>query len=169
MNLNPVNTSRPSSKPESRAKTSNKKNRVDGDKTEKKEKKPPKSQIHLILQDEEVRVVPLMIMPESYYELQTVIAKYLPRTRRIVIVRDAEKLILTNKNFHPSIIYYVSEIHTSNVPEFIPVQTVHWDFTTYHAKPPSWHDAEQVEESENKTEEDELSKDDDLFAVSSQK
>lgn len=141
------------------------------DDAEKKIKKLPKSYLNIKLEDCDLRIVPLMMMPESYYELQTEIARYLPRMRQVLIVRDEEKQILTNKNFHPSNVYHVREVNTNRMPEYIPVEKLKWDFTEYHAKQPGWVDAfelKKLEEEEKKADEAENSIDDDeIFGVSS--
>ena len=159
------------SRPTSRQVKTPSKRQVKDEGEEKKPKKLPKSYLNIKLEDEDLRIVPLMMMPESYYDLQTEIAKYLPRMRQVLIVRDEEKQILTNKNFHPSNVYLVREVNTTRMPEYIPVEKLKWDFTEYHAKLPGWVDAfelKKLEEEEKKAEEeDKLMDDDDIFGVSS--
>lgn len=133
--------SRPGSMSGSRAKSPSKKNRREEPTVEKRPKREPQSHIYFIMRDEAMRKVPIMIMPGNYYELQTEMARYTPRTRQILIVRDHEKTIMTSLNFHASPVYYVSEVHTSNLPEFVPVEKLRWDFSEYHAKLPGWMNA----------------------------
>ena len=133
-----------------------------------KPKKLPKANLHFLSRNSVKRIVPLMEIPTSYYELQIEIARYMPRCKEMVIVRNSDKQIVTSKNFQPSPVYYVNEIHTNTTPEHIPVQNLKWEFESYHGKPSDWVDLSQlrvaVTDEEKSAREIEAAAEDDLFS-----
>lgn len=99
-------------------------------------KKEPKAVIHFQVKDRPPFDAKVYDSILSYFDLQQAIARYLPRHRGVLTVRDAKKEIITAATFTSCAEYYVREIDFRGINEVNSTRPMKWEFVNgYYAGP----------------------------------
>jgi hypothetical protein len=99
-------------------------------------KKEPKAIIHFLVKDRPPFEAKIYDNILSYFDLQQAIARYLPRHRGVLTVRDAAKELISAETFSPCAEYFVREIDFRGVGEVNITRPIKWEFLNgYYAGP----------------------------------
>ena len=96
--------------------------------------------LHFIMLDGKKETIELDRRPRTYWDLQEVIVKKKPHSRKMFAIRNEKKHLVTSKNYVPQDILYIQEFITSLNMKNHPLEECRWEFYKYHAKPEKFHD-----------------------------
>jgi hypothetical protein len=96
----------------------------------------------------------LVPTPESYWDLQQIIAKYQRGQKKMFTILNSDKEFVTSENYTPSEKFTVKEFFSQVPNSRYPLVPVLWDYSIYHAKPSGWRDPALVRAEKLKLEEE---------------
>ena len=98
----------------------------------------PPTKIWFTLADKPKREITLKENPKTYMELQVAISRYTPRNRCLLVVRNADGILIRGDTFKPGPLFYVNQMGTDPGDRHVPIVPLTWEFTKYYAKPDDW-------------------------------
>jgi hypothetical protein len=97
--------------------------------------------IHFL--DESMKQLRFAKGPKTFWELQEILAKNFPGSKKYFSVLSEHKEFITSENFTPSKKFIIRECFSLVASSRYPLVPVKWDYRTYHAKPESYVDYEE--------------------------